>query len=348
MVVHVDFDKAADLGVTGTAISEALRISTVGDYDQALAKLNLAQRQIPIKVQLQQDARKDLSVVERLTVQGARGPVMLQEVASFELSSGPALINRYDRSRNVNFEIELAGRPLGDVTEAVQALPSLQSLPPGVHQANIGDAELMGELFASFGLAMITGVMCIYVVLVLLFKHFLHPFTILAAFPLAIGGAFVGLLAAREALTLPALIGLIMLMGIATKNSILLVEYAIVAREQNGMSRLDALMDACHKRARPIIMTSIAMGAGMLPIALGTGAADPSFRSPMAIAVIGGLITSTLLSLVVIPVIYTLIDDLEGFAGRLLGRPKDTGGEDIPATLLRDGAARVKTESQRQ
>lgn len=348
VVVHVDFDKAADLGVTGTAISEALRISTVGDYDQALAKLNLAQRQIPIKVQLQQDARKDLSVVERLTVQGARGPVMLQEVASFELSSGPALINRYDRSRNVNFEIELAGRPLGDVTEAVQALPSLQSLPPGVHQANIGDAELMGELFASFGLAMITGVMCIYVVLVLLFKHFLHPFTILAAFPLAIGGAFVGLLAAREALTLPALIGLIMLMGIATKNSILLVEYAIVAREQNGMSRLDALMDACHKRARPIIMTSIAMGAGMLPIALGTGAADPSFRSPMAIAVIGGLITSTLLSLVVIPVIYTLIDDLEGFAGRLLGRPKDTGGEDIPATLLRDGAARVKTESQRQ
>jgi multidrug efflux pump subunit AcrB len=166
----------------------------------------------------------------------------------------------------------------------------------------VGDAEMMGELFASFGLAMLTGVLCIYIVLVLLFKDFLHPVTILAALPLSLGGAFVGLLIAQKSFSMPSLIGLIMLMGIATKNSILLVEYAILARREQGMTRFDALMDACHKRARPIIMTTLAMGAGMMPIALGWAggrsfrspmAVAVSFRSPMAVAVIGGLITST-------------------------------------------------------
>ena len=184
----------------------------------------------------------------------------------------------------------------------------------------MGDAEVMGELFASFGLAMLTGVLCIYIVLVLLFKDFLHPVTILCALPLALGGAFVGLLIAQKSFSMPSLIGLIMLMGVATKNSILLVEYAIVARRDHGMSRFDALMDACHKRARPIIMTTIAMGAGMLPIAIGFGAADPSFRSPMAVAVIGGLITSTVLSLLVVPVVFTYLDDLEHFIVRMFGK----------------------------
>jgi multidrug efflux pump subunit AcrB len=178
----------------------------------------------------------------------------------------------------------------------------------------------MGELFASFGLAMLTGVLCIYIVLVLLFKDFLHPVTILCALPLALGGAFVGLLIAHKSFSMPSLIGLIMLMGIATKNSILLVEYAIVARRDHGLPRFDALLDACHKRARPIIMTTIAMGAGMLPIAIGFGAADPSFRSPMSIAVIGGLITSTVLSLLVVPVVFTYLDDLEHTLKRLAGK----------------------------
>jgi len=188
-----------------------------------------------------------------------------------------------------------------------------------VKVVEVGDAEVMGELFASFGLAMLTGVLCIYIVLVLLFKDFLHPVTILAALPLSLGGAFVGLLIAQKSFSMPSLIGLIMLMGIATKNSILLVEYAIVARSQ-GMSRFDALIDACHKRARPIVMTTIAMGAGMLPIAIGLGAADASFRSPMSIAVIGGLITSTVLSLLVIPVVFTVVDDVEGLIRRVIGR----------------------------
>ncbi|MFC5496723.1 efflux RND transporter permease subunit [Caenimonas terrae] len=320
IVVKPDFAAAADLGVTSASIGETLRIATAGDYDIALPKLNLAQRQVPIVVKLDDKARQDLSVLERLTVPGTRGPVMLRQVASLELSGGPAVIDRYDRSRNVNFEVELSGLPLGDVKAKVQELPSIRNLPPGVRVVEIGDAEVMGELFASFGLAMLTGVLCIYIVLVLLFKDFLHPVTILCALPLSLGGAFVGLLVAQKSFSMPSLIGLIMLMGIATKNSILLVEYAIVARRDHGLSRFDALLDACHKRARPIIMTTIAMGAGMLPIAIGFGAADPSFRSPMSIAVIGGLITSTVLSLLVVPVVFTYMDDLEHFIKRSAGR----------------------------
>jgi multidrug efflux pump subunit AcrB len=331
IAVRPDFAKAADLGVTSTAIAETLRIATAGDYDIALPKLNLSQRQVPIVVKLEESARKDLSLLERLAVPGTRGPVILGQVATLEMTGGPAVIDRYDRSRNVNFEIELSGLPLGDVAATVQQLPSVKNLPPGVKVVEVGDAEVMGELFASFGLAMLTGVLCIYIVLVLLFKDFLHPVTILAALPLSLGGAFVGLLIAQKSFSMPSLIGLIMLMGIATKNSILLVEYAIVARRDHGMSRFDALLDACHKRARPIIMTTIAMGAGMLPIAIGIGTADPSFRSPMSIAVIGGLITSTVLSLLVVPVVFTYMDDLEHFIRRMARKlrkaPAQAGGE---------------------
>ncbi|MDB5752525.1 MAG: putative inner rane transporter [Ramlibacter sp.] len=318
IAVRPDFARAADLGVTSAAIGETLRIATTGDYDVALPKLNLSQRQVPIVVRLTDQARTDLGVLERLTVPGARGPVMLGQVATLELTGGPAVIDRYDRSRNINFEIELSGLPLGDVAAAVQQLPSVKNLPPGVKVVEIGDAEVMGELFASFGLAMLTGVLCIYIVLVLLFKDLLHPVTILSALPLALGGAFVGLLLAQKSFSMPSLIGLIMLMGIATKNSILLVEYAIVARRDHGLGRFEALLDACHKRARPIIMTTIAMAAGMLPIAIGWGEADASFRSPMAIAVIGGLVTSTILSLLVVPVVFEYVDDAEQLARRMV------------------------------
>jgi multidrug efflux pump subunit AcrB len=320
VTVRPDFTRMADLGVTSAAIGETLRIGTVGDYDSALPKMNLSQRQVPIVVRLANDARSDLGTLERLMVPGARGPVMLGQVASLELSGGPAVIDRFNRSRNVQFEVELSGAALGDVTAAVDKLPSITGLPANVKQVTIGDAEVMGELFASFGLAMLTGVLCIYIVLVLLFKDMVHPVTILAALPLSLGGAFVGLLIAHKSFSMPSLIGLIMLMGVATKNSILLVEYAIVARRDHGLSRLDALLDACHKRARPIVMTTIAMGAGMLPIAMGWSAADASFRSPMAVAVIGGLITSTFLSLLVIPAVFTYVDDVENLLGRLVRR----------------------------
>ncbi|OGB20088.1 MAG: RND transporter [Burkholderiales bacterium RIFCSPLOWO2_02_FULL_67_64] len=315
--VAPDLARAAEMGVTSSAIAETLRIATVGDYDSDLPKMNLPQRQVPIVVKLDAAARENLEVLGRLAVPGSRGPVMLGQVATLSFGGGPAVIDRYDRSRNINFEVELAGIALGDMKTAVNKLPSIHNLPAGVSVLEIGDAEVQGELFASFGLAMLTGVLCIYIVLVLLFKAFLHPVTILAALPLSLGGAFVALLLTNKAFSMPSLIGLIMLMGVATKNSILLVEYAIEARREHGMDRVHAILDACHKRARPIVMTTIAMGAGMLPIAVGWGAADASFRSPMAVAVIGGLITSTFLSLLVIPAVFTMVDDVANFFGRL-------------------------------
>jgi multidrug efflux pump subunit AcrB len=318
VVVRPDFAKAADQGVTSSAIAETLRVATNGDYDQSLAKLNLPDRQLPIIVKLRDDARQDLNLLSRLVVPGSRGPVMLGNVATLSMESGPAQIDRYDRQRNITFEIELAGQPLGKVQAAVLALSSIKNMPAGVEMAPIGDAEMMQELFASFGLAMFTGVLCIYFVLVLLFKDFIQPVTILWALILSVPGAFLALFLTHTAISMPSMIGIIMLMGIATKNSILLVEYAIVSRRERGMDRTTALLDACKKRARPIVMTTMAMGAGMMPVALDMGMGDGSFRSPMAIVVIGGLITSTFLSLLVIPVVYSYVDDWIEWARRLL------------------------------
>jgi multidrug efflux pump subunit AcrB len=269
-----------------------------------------------VVVKLPDAARQDLSLLSRLTVPGAKGPVPLANVADIALASGPAQIDRFNRARNVNFEIELNGQALGTVQSAAEALPSVANLPAGIRQTVVGDAEAFAELGQSFLLAMATGVACIYIVLVLLFHAWVQPLTILAALVLSLPGAFLALFLSRTDLSMPAMIGMVMLMGIATKNSILLVEYAIVARRDRGLSRWDALLDACHKRARPIVMTTIAMGAGMLPIALGFGT-DPSFRAPMAIVVIGGLITSTFLSLLVVPVVFTYVDDMvQWFARR--------------------------------
>ncbi len=320
IIVKPDLAKAADLGVTAESIGETVRVATAGDYDMALSKMNLAQRQVPIRVKLPDYVRADLAAIERLTVPGKHGPVMIGSVATVSMDSGPAQIDRLNRSRNVTLDVELGGRQLGEVNAEARALPTMKNLPPSVSIAELGDAQEMEALFASFGIAMLIGVLCIYGVLVLLFKDFLQPVTILAALPLSIGGAFFALLITGRALSMPSMIGLIMLMGIVTKNSILLVDYAIIARSA-GMDRFSALVDACHKRSRPIIMTTIAMGAGMMPLALGWGA-DPSFRSPMAIAVIGGLITSTLLSLLVVPAVFTYVDDFELWMKRLLKKSK--------------------------
>ena len=323
LVIRPDFARAADLGVTAEAIADTLRIATTGDYEQNIAKLNLAQRQVPVVVKFKDANREDLRHFERMLVPGSRGPVMLTNIATIELASGPTQINRLDRARNIILEVELNGIALGQMEEAIATLPSLQQLPPGISKAALGDAEAMTELFEGFGLAMLTGVLCIYGVLVLLFKDFVQPVTILAALVLSIPGAILALYLTHTALSMPALIGLIMLMGVATKNAILLVEYAIKARSERAMSRLDALLDACSKRARPIIMTTVAMGVGMLPIALGLGT-DPSFRAPMAIVIIGGLITSTLLSLLVVPVVFIYIDDLRRQVLRLGSRTPQT------------------------
>ncbi len=320
--IRPDFARAADLGVTTSALAGAVRVATSGDFAVNLPKLNLPQRQIPIRVRLDRAMRTDLDAIAQLRVPGKAGPVPLSALADLTMSSGPAQIDRVDRRRNVNIDVELGQRLIGAVLAEANQLPSLKTLPPAVERVEQGDAQRMAELFSSFGTAMLIGILCIYAVLVLLFHDFLQPFTILAALPLSLGGAFIALLATGNSFSMPSIIGILMLMGIVTKNSILLVEYAVVARRERGLARTDAMLDACHKRARPILMTTIAMGAGMLPVALGMGA-EPSFRSPMAIAVIGGLITSTFLSLLVIPVVYTYVDDLLGLLKRLVPR-RDT------------------------
>jgi multidrug efflux pump subunit AcrB len=242
-------------------------------------------------------------------------------VAEVSMGSGPARITRYDRSRNVTVEADLNGLPLGDMVNEARELPALQNLPAGVHQVASGEVEFMMELFAGFGQAMVIGILCIYLLLVLLFREFLQPITILAALPPSAGGALFFLFITGYEMSVPSLIGMLMLMGIVTKNSILLVEYAVKAMHEHGMSRFDALIDACAKRARPIVMTTIAMGAGMLPIATGWSG-DPSFRAPMGVAVIGGLLASTALSLFVVPVIFTLTDDLQQKLRRSFARFK--------------------------
>ena len=201
-------------------------------------------------------------------------------------------------------------------------LPSMQHLPAGVSTPAVGEGQFIAELFGGFFTAMAVGVLCIYLVLVLLFRELLQPFTILSALPPSAGGAIVGLLLGGYAVSISSLIGMLMLMGIVTKNSILLVEYAEKARRQ-GLSRFDALVDACSKRVRPIVMTTIAMGAGMLPIALGLSG-DSSFRAPMGVAVIAGLLTSTALSLFVVPAVFTLLDDFQEWIKRQLGRLRDS------------------------
>ena len=315
LIVRPDFARAADLGVSAQAIADTLRIATVGDNAENLPKLNFNSRQVPVMVRLADAAREDIATLKRLPVPGANGRVPLESVASFEWSSGPSEISRHDRLRNVNFEVSLQGRPLGEIEQTVQQLPSLRQLPRGIHQTAAGDAEEMAELATSFGVAMLTGVLCIYMVLVLLLKDFMQPVTILVALVLSVPGAFLALFLTSSPVSLPAMIGLVMLMGIATKNSILLVDYIIIARQAHGLDRGEAILDACQKRVRPIVMTTIAMGAGMVPITLGW-AGDPSFRAPMAFVVIGGLITSTLLSLLVIPVFYSCVDDLVNWMRR--------------------------------
>ena len=309
-------DQAALMGVSSQAISQAARVATVGDFDQILAKYNIGDRQVPIRVLMDTQARTVVDTLAELKVPTNHGvAVPLEAVADVRFGSGPIQITRIDRSRTATVKANLPdGVPAGVAQDAVRNLPIMKNLPAVVQELVTGDQESQAELGQGFGVAIGTGIMLMYVVLVLLFRSFTIPITILTALPLSFGGAFLLLLVTGKSLSMPALIGLIMLTGIAAKNSILLVEYALEAINR-GMPRMDALMDAAHKRARPILMTTVAMGAGMLPIAIGWGA-DVAFRAPMAIAVIGGLMTSTLLSLLFVPVAYTLVDDFAQFLGR--------------------------------
>lgn len=311
----------ADQGATTQGIADTLRVATLGDYEQRLSKLNLDTRQVPIVVRLPEEDKNNVSQLGDLFVPTSDGEgARVSEVADLSFGTGPSEILRFDRERAITITVQVADGELGQLVEAVKGLPSLQpgSIPKSITIIDQGQAESMSELFGGFIIAMSVGIICIFGVLILLFGKVLQPFTILMALPLSIGGAFVGLAITNSSLSMPSMIGFIMLMGIATKNSILLVDYAILAERDHGLSRLEALLDACRKRARPIIMTTVAMGAGMLPLIFGLGDVDSTFRRPMAAAVLGGLVTSTFLSLIVIPMVYTFMDDISNWFAKWL------------------------------
>jgi multidrug efflux pump subunit AcrB len=322
IVVHPRLDIAAQLGVSVQSISQTIRIATLGDLPQNGAKFSLVDRQIPIRVSLIESSRRDLKTLENLPVPTTSGAsVPLKSVADLSFGQGPSALRRYNQNRRLFLEADMSpGVELGTATKKIYALPSLKNLPQGVHLVETGNTEFMSELYQNFLLAIGAGILMVFAVLVLLFVRVLQPITILSALPLSLGGAVLALLLTGLPFSLPVVIGILMLMGIVAKNSILLVDFAI-EEMRAGKPRLEAILEAGHKRARPIVMTTVAMVAGMLPVAIGWGG-DSDFRGPMAIAVIGGLITSTGLTLVIVPAVFTVLDDIERWiapkAGRLL------------------------------
>ncbi|MEM5500041.1 efflux RND transporter permease subunit [Ahrensia kielensis] len=301
---------AAELGVTLSALASTIRIATIGDSGNNAAKFNTGERQLPIIVRMEEKVRNDLFLMSGIRIPSTKGTsVPLGVIADVALSTGPSSIERYDRQYRTSVEADLAeGALLGPATESIYALSIVLNMPEGTAIQSGGDAEAMGEVFSQFGYAMGAGLLLVYVVLVLLFSSFLTPVTILLSLPLAIGGAIFALYLNGSAIGLSVIIGFLMLMGIVTKNAIMLVEFALVAME-NGVKCDAAMLDAGHKRARPIIMTTIAMTAGMIPSALAMGAGG-EFRAPMAIAVIGGLLLSTLLSLLFVPSLFSVVNGL--------------------------------------
>ncbi|PND28629.1 efflux RND transporter permease subunit [Sinorhizobium sp. M4_45] len=313
-------DQMSRLGITTAQISEVIRIATIGDIDAQLAKIALDGRLIPIRVQLDRDFRTDLAAIRNLKVRTASGAtVPLSSVADINYAEGPSSIKRYDRYRVVKLGADLpAGVALDTASARFREIAADADLPATVQFLESGDAEVQAEMQESFGNAMLLGLMMVLVVLILLFKDVIQPFTILFSLPLAIGGVAAALILTQNALSMPVLIGILMLMGIVTKNAILLVDFGIEMMH-HGMDRTLAMIEAGRKRARPIVMTSIAMSAGMLPSALGVGEGG-SFRAPMAIAVIGGIIVSTVLSLVVVPSFFLIMDDLSRLLAWAFGR----------------------------
>ncbi|MGC2082961.1 MAG: efflux RND transporter permease subunit [Bradyrhizobium sp.] len=331
-------DLAARLGVSTESLSQTIRVATIGDVAPALAKFDAGGRLVPIRVQLEDSARANLKTLEHLRVplgaHGEKGGVPLSVVADVKLDQGPTSINRYDRERQATVSADLVGfAALGDATKQIYQLPVMKTLPKIVKVSPSGDAESLNELSDGFITAMTSGLMMVYAVLVLLFGTFLQPITILFSLPLSIGGAIAALLLTGKQLTIPVSIGILMLMGIVTKNAIMLVEFAIEAINA-GKPRDEAIVDAGMKRARPIVMTTIAMVAGMIPSALAVGAGG-EFRSPMALAVIGGLLFSTVLSLVFVPAMFMVMDDVGSLFAHL-------GRRVIVSSAAHDAAAQAE------
>ena len=324
-------DLAANLGVTTAAISQSIRIATLGDIDQNAAKFSLSDRQIPIRVALSEDSRKNLSTIENMAVPTVNGgSVPLKVVADIGFGAGPTLIQRTNLTRRISIGADLApGKVTGDAEPKIQKLPALKNLPTGVRQLTLGQNKWLGELLVNFVIAVISGVLLVFAVLVLLYKRLMPPLVNMGSLILAPLGSAIALRIAGDAVSMPVFIGLLMLLGIVAKNSILLVDFALEEMGK-GVDKTTAVLDAGHKRAQPIVMTTIAMVAGMVPVALSlTG--DGSWRAPMGVTVIGGLILSTILTLLIVPATFSLAVGIEEWVGQRLGkrlltyRPGDDG-----------------------
>ena len=331
VVITPNFDLAAQLGVSVQALSQTIRIATIGDIPQNMAKFSLADRQIPIRVQLPESARSDLSTLENLPVPTATGgSVPLKVIAKVSFGEGAVKIRRYNQGRRIAIVADLApGAQGGDAVQAIKKLPEYLALPQGIKQIPVGEQEWIGELIVNFIFALIAGVLLVFAVLVLLYRRVLPPFVNMASLFLAPLGAIIALLICGYALSMPVFIGLLMLFGIVAKNSILLIDFAI-EEMRVGIDRVEAILDAGRKRAQPIVMTSVAMVAGMMPVALSLGG-DGSWRAPMAVTVIGGIVLSTVLTLIIVPAAFTLADDVEKWLAPRFGKWFTNG--DAPAAV---------------
>ena len=330
ILIKPRFDLAADLGVTTAALSQTIRIATLGDIDQNSAKFSLSDRQVPIKVSLAESSRRDIATLQNLpvpTVSG--GSVPLKAVADFGFGAGPTTVQRTNQVRRIAVTADLApGLVSGDAWTKINELPSVKNLPQGITRLNLGDQKWQAELFYYFGIALASGVLLVFAVLVLLYRRFLSPLVNMGSLVLAPLGAALALLVTGNSLSLPVLIGILMLFGIVAKNSILLVDFA-VEMIGHGMDKNTAIYEAGHKRAQPIVMTTVAMIAGMLPIALSLSG-DASWRAPMGVTVIGGLIFSTILTLLLVPAFFSIAIDIEQWLAKRFSSLVDNGEEHRP------------------
>jgi len=314
------FDLAASLGVTTQALSQAIRIATIGEIDQNAAKFSLTDRQVPIRVRMPEEARRDLSNLANLPVPTASGgTVPLSRVAEIGFGSGPTSVQRYNQQRRVFIGADLAAGVIkSEATDAINKLPVMKNLPRGVSNKPFGEDMWQQEMVSNVITAVATGIILVFSVLVLLYHRFVSPMVNMASLFLAPLGGLLALAFLGVPVSMPVLIGILMLLGIVAKNSILLIDFAIEEMAQ-GRAKFDAIVEAGHKRAVPIVMTTVAMTAGMVPTALSLSG-DSAWRAPMGIVVIGGLILSTVLTLLIVPAAFSLADGVEKRLGPALRR----------------------------
>ena len=323
-------DLAADLGVTTAALSQTIRIATIGEIDQNAARFSLNDRQIPIRVALDENSRRTLATIQNLPVPLARGgTVPLRVVADVGYGASASQILRYNQERRVVVSADLAPKAVsGEQRKLIMGLPAMKNLPVGVHYVAAGESKWQAEMLTNFMIALVAGVFLVLAVLVLLYRRVMPPFVNLSSLLLAPLGGALALHVAGMAASLPVLIGVLMLFGIVAKNSILLIDFAI-EEMRAGRDPHDSIVDAGHKRAQPIVMTTVAMVAGMMPTALSIGG-DGSWNQPMAVTVIGGLILSTVLTLLIVPAAFSLADSIERRIGPKLARLLTNGGASAP------------------